>query len=382
MVGVFWPVREILARPLQPPPDPADRRRAWSVTRLAAGLMCLAGHDNHVGCRYEGGDRWEHRARPRACLSAAVPVRCTREPLRASLGSPSTESASALAVTELQAPQSPGAVARHRRYRGCGRLWRWSEFQGTQTNLKRGLESSIRGMDSSTDVWVTPRGSSSLQTTIPFKARDASALARLPGVSQIGVYRGSFLDWGKRRLWVIAPAGSIEHPIPPSQLLSGNPSPCRRGESGEVVGRCSRRRSPPNTTCSRRGVYAAITTAHHSAGCGVDDESRMATGRDRSSTRATTRGRGRVAIRAHTRSRLPPAASAATVRGRVRSALGSGPGLTVETAGEREQRHYAVSGSGSIAADTDPAARADRRDPRDRRRDGRDDLAAPRSHRR
>ena len=42
IVGVLWPVREILARPLQPPPDPADRQRTWTTARFTIGLLCLA----------------------------------------------------------------------------------------------------------------------------------------------------------------------------------------------------------------------------------------------------------------------------------------------------------------------------------------------------
>jgi putative ABC transport system permease protein len=41
VVGVLWPVREILARPLQPPPDSANRRRAGRAARLVTGIVCL-----------------------------------------------------------------------------------------------------------------------------------------------------------------------------------------------------------------------------------------------------------------------------------------------------------------------------------------------------
>ena len=69
---------------------------------------------------------------------------------------------------------------------------------------------------------MTPSGSSSLLSTVAFKPVDAAALARVPGVSRLETYRGSFLDWGKRRLWVIAPPADGERPLPSSQLVSGS----------------------------------------------------------------------------------------------------------------------------------------------------------------
>jgi putative ABC transport system permease protein len=42
VVGVFWPLREILARPLlPPPPDAKDHRRSWTPVRLILGVLCL-----------------------------------------------------------------------------------------------------------------------------------------------------------------------------------------------------------------------------------------------------------------------------------------------------------------------------------------------------
>jgi putative ABC transport system permease protein len=95
------------------------------------------------------------------------------------------------------------------------------EFGGVQANLTSGLHAFAREFDSSSQLWVTPSGESSLQTTVAFEAVDTRALAALPGVRRLSVYRGSFLDWRDRRLWVLAPAGSIEHPIPATQVTAG-----------------------------------------------------------------------------------------------------------------------------------------------------------------
>src|SRR4029077_10082143 len=98
------------------------------------------------------------------------------------------------------------------------------EFQGTQNNLTRGLDASAHDIDSGGSVWVTPSGESNAFATTPFKDLRSHVLADLPGVSAVGLYRGSFLNWGRRRLWILAPPGSSQRPIPPSQLVSSTPA--------------------------------------------------------------------------------------------------------------------------------------------------------------
>jgi putative ABC transport system permease protein len=95
------------------------------------------------------------------------------------------------------------------------------EFGGVQSNLTSGLHASARGIDSSSQLWVVPAGDSSLQTTVSFSAANVRALASVPGLRGVSEYRGSFLDWGDRRLWVLAPAASIERPIPATQVRAG-----------------------------------------------------------------------------------------------------------------------------------------------------------------
>jgi putative ABC transport system permease protein len=46
-------------------------------------------------------------------------------------------------------------------------------------------------------------------------------LARLPDVRALRIYRGGFLDFGERRVWVIAPPRDAVPPLPPSQILEG-----------------------------------------------------------------------------------------------------------------------------------------------------------------
>jgi putative ABC transport system permease protein len=128
---------------------------------------------------------------------------------------------SGFAASELEAPP---ARVRYLAIAGTAALAVFAtvEFGGTQANLNRGLDASIRGMDSSANLWVVPSGGSSLQTTIPFQPVDTRRLAALPGVRSVSAYRGSFLDWGEHRAWVIGPAANVEQPVPAGELLSGS----------------------------------------------------------------------------------------------------------------------------------------------------------------
>jgi putative ABC transport system permease protein len=95
-------------------------------------------------------------------------------------------------------------------------------IQGAHTNLQRGLDNATRAASSFAELWVAPYGQGNLLTTTPFPDSDTRALARMPGVRSVAVYRGGLLDYGSRRTWVIAPASTVVHPIPPSQLVAGN----------------------------------------------------------------------------------------------------------------------------------------------------------------
>lgn len=93
---------------------------------------------------------------------------------------------------------------------------------GARSNLQRGLDDASRDVNAIADIWVSPAGSSNLLATTPFAQTALRSLVSLPGVRSVRVYRGGFLDYGDRRVWVIAPPREAEHPIPPSQLVEGN----------------------------------------------------------------------------------------------------------------------------------------------------------------
>jgi putative ABC transport system permease protein len=97
-------------------------------------------------------------------------------------------------------------------------------IQGAHADLLGGLEHASRDMNAFTDIWVAPTGSYNLLRTAPFgsDASQQTALRRVPGVRDVRVYRGGLLDWGSRRVWVIAPPDDARPLLPASQIVEGD----------------------------------------------------------------------------------------------------------------------------------------------------------------
>lgn len=95
---------------------------------------------------------------------------------------------------------------------------------GARSDLVRGLDGSARAVDGNADVWVTLRGGTSAFAVTPLRLGESEldALRALPGVAQVGIYRGSWLDVGDRRAWVQAPPAGAPSPVPADQLLDGD----------------------------------------------------------------------------------------------------------------------------------------------------------------
>ncbi len=218
------------------------------------------------------------------------------------------------------------------------------QFQGAQANLQHGLDDSARNIDSNADVWVTSAGSANTFATTPF-ALESSALARVPGVGQIGVYRGSFLNWGRRRLWVLAQPGGAAQPIPPSQLRGGRlalatarvraggwaaVSQALAAEDHLRIGDAFVLPSPRPITLR---VAALTTNLAWPSGALVMNSQDYARAWD--STDASA-----YEVKA------AAGATPAALRAAIERAVGPGTGLVVETTAERERRHFASSREG------------------------------------
>ncbi len=95
-------------------------------------------------------------------------------------------------------------------------------IQGAHGDLLKGLQNAAHDENAFTDVWVSPPGAYNLLRTAPLAPTQQTALARLPGVRAVSVYRGGLLDWGERKVWVIAPPVQATPLLPSSQILEGS----------------------------------------------------------------------------------------------------------------------------------------------------------------
>lgn len=252
--------------------------------------------------------------------------------------------ASYLAVIELRSrsnrPRSLAIAAT-----GAIAVFGSVSIQGARDSLQRGLDASARAIDSGADIWVTPSGRANSLATTAFADRDSAALARLPGVRSVRLYRSSFLDWGSRRIWVLAPPRADPHPIAASQL-----------SHGDLV----------STTTDLRAhgwvvVSEAIASEHHlHAGETFTLPSTQPT-RLRVAALSTNMGwpPGAIVLNADDYAsawaseqpsalqvELAPGASTAVVKGEVARVLGPGSPLRAETLAERVRLHYGTASQG------------------------------------
>jgi putative ABC transport system permease protein len=95
-------------------------------------------------------------------------------------------------------------------------------IQGAHADLQRGLDQSAHDVTSSAEVWAFPPGVSNLLATAPFRGGASKALARLPGVRSVWTYRGGFLDFGDRRVWVSAQPVAQPQMVFAHQLVQGD----------------------------------------------------------------------------------------------------------------------------------------------------------------
>jgi putative ABC transport system permease protein len=95
-------------------------------------------------------------------------------------------------------------------------------IQGAHGDLLAGLDNAAHDTNDFTDLWVAPAGSYNLLKTAPFSPVDQARLERLPGVRAVDLYRSGLLDYGERRLLVVAPPRQATPLLPADQLLEGS----------------------------------------------------------------------------------------------------------------------------------------------------------------
>ena len=220
-IGVLIPLREILSTSSQTAASGRGHiRRRWVIGAVSGGLLCLAATTVIL------------LAAPQSAVLGSVllvialllllplllyAVVVIFDRLQSHFGSASTR----VAIIELRSPKTRArslAIAAT----GAIAVFGSVAIQGAHANLQKGLDRLVHQLSASADLWVTPSGAENLLATTPFPNTMASTLARLPGVRAVGLYRASFLDYGDRRIWVLAPSLSARDPIPPSQLVTGD----------------------------------------------------------------------------------------------------------------------------------------------------------------
>ena len=247
---------------------------------------------------------------------------------------------SRIAIVELRTPSSrmrslaiaaTGAIA----------VFGSVAIEGARSNLQRGLNAAARGIDSNAAVWVSPQGEANAFSTIPFRGTAARTLARIPGVSAVGVYRGGFLDWGERRVWVLAPPRTAAHPIPVGQLVQGDfaaASSSIRGSGWAVLSqaladehhlRIGERFTLPSPRPTTFRVAALSTNLGWPPGAIVLSAADYARAWDSTDLSAY-------------QVQIDPGASASAVRAGIQRALGPRTGLLAETVSQRVRWHYAT----------------------------------------
>jgi putative ABC transport system permease protein len=342
ILGVLWPLREILLRPLSSGSH-GTGSRGWAATRAGIGVVSLALTTTILLA--------DPQAASLGDLTLIVALVCLLPflfdgllALFESAQRPFNGASPVLAVTELRTPPTRVrslAIATTAAIAVFGTV----AVQGSQTNLQRGLDASARGIDSGADVWVTPRGEANAFATTPFRASPGTALAKLPGVRSVSAYRGSFLNWGDRRLWVLAPPSSSGSLIPSAELIHGNlglvEAQVKTGKwavlSKALAEEQHLRIGEAFTLPSPRPMsfrVAALTT-----NLGWPPGAVIITS-DAYARAWTSNAPSAFEVRAE--AGVTPSAARATIA----NALRPYAGLVVETAAEREQRHYALAAQG------------------------------------
>jgi len=216
-------------------------------------------------------------------------------------------------------------------------------LQGSRADLQRGLDHASHGLATLAPVWAVQPGRANLLATSPFTA---PPVVRPPELSRLDLYRGSFLDVGDRRVWVIAPPADARQPVPLGQAPGDASVAEKRFRAGgwlfvsrhvatELGVGLGAVVDLPTPVPIRMRVAALVTNMGWPPGAIVmnADDYAHAWGSDAAS-----------AIHA---SPAPGVSTAAAARA-LRTALGEHSGLVVQTDAEREQAQRAASREGLV----------------------------------
>lgn len=216
---------------------------------------------------------------------------------------------------------------------------------GAQADLLHGLGINFNEYLRTADVWVTT-GGNDLTTNSFADGGAAATIARVPGVQSVRTYQGGFLDYGSRRLWIIARPTGDSPLIPASQVLHGDVANATRllragGWAAISEGFASEHHLhvgasftlPTPSGHVPFGVAATMTNLGWAPGAVIlsaSDYRRYWQNEDPSALEVS----------------LQPGVNPATARLAMRRALGDRPGLGVQTYAERRAQYAADSQQG------------------------------------
>jgi putative ABC transport system permease protein len=342
VVAVLSPLRDILSRdPLAAVAPREERGGGVSAGLTLAGLACLAATVAILA------------AAPQAAIVGMVTL------IAALLALLALPLAGVLALVRALAPRIVSAVPhiasmelRSGRSRaiaiaatGAVAVFGAVSIQGAHSDLLRGLDNAAADFNAPTDVWVSAAGSSNLLLTAPFPTAQLAKLRALPGARAARVYRGGLLDYGDRRVWVIAPPPDATPLVPPSQLLEGGVAQAdarlRAGGWAVVslalaqehklkIGDALTLPSPNPTTFRVAAVSTNIGWAPGAILLNADDYASAWGSPDASAYQLLAR----------------PGVAPAQLAAQARAALGGETGLQVQTAAQHEQRLRAITRQG------------------------------------
>ena len=222
-IGVLVPLREIFSRSAAASMSRKHRIRGWwTAGTLIGGLSCIAVTTAILLVAPQSAVLGSVILVLALLLLLALlldAVVAVFDRLQTRFGSASTR----IAVIELRSSKTRSrsiAIAAT----GAIAVFGSVAIQGAHANLQRGLDRLFHGVTAVTDLWVVPPGTQNLLATVSFRGTAAATLAGVPGVQAVGLYRAGFIDYGDRHVWVLAPPSSARNPIPPDQMVTGNPA--------------------------------------------------------------------------------------------------------------------------------------------------------------
>ncbi|HEY7933215.1 MAG TPA: FtsX-like permease family protein [Solirubrobacteraceae bacterium] len=342
IVAVLSPLRDILSRdPLAAITPRQDSSDAGGVKLVAGGVVCLvlatvilaaAPKQAVLGMVFLVG-----------ALLLLLPI-----PLNGTLALVKrTAPAITSAVPHIASMELRAARARAIAIAATGAIAVFGSvaIQGAHQDLLHGLDDAAHDMNAYGSIWVSPAGSYNLLTTATFTATQTGKLEHLPGVAAVHLYRGELLDYGDRRVWVIAPPTQSLSPLPPSQILSDDTRRAdERVRSGGWVALSEAIASEhhlhvgdlftlPSPVPQRFRVAALSTNVGWAPGAII------------TSAADFTRAWGTEDAAAYDVILAPGASLKATMKA-ITTALGPNSGLAVQSAGARENRQRSLSRQG------------------------------------